>query len=73
MKPSIRLLAIVTAAVCAVLLTAQLFLPVPRHPVALIRVVDATGKPVAGAVLLFLLLAFTVMAGESTVSPARAR
>jgi len=44
---------IVLAAVgCVALGLAALIATAPKHPVALIRVVDATGKPVAGAIVL---------------------
>jgi hypothetical protein len=39
------------AVVCVVGLLVALFVSAPKHPVALIRVVDSSGKPVAGAVI----------------------
>jgi len=51
MKPRLVRLGCLTAAVFVVILVAWAFLSGPRHPVALIRVVDAAGNPVAGAVI----------------------
>ena len=42
---------LMAAVFCFVLLLGWLLWSAPRHPVALIRVVDAAGKPVAGAVI----------------------
>jgi hypothetical protein len=37
--------------VCVVVLLVWVILSAPKHPIALIRVVDIAGQPVAGAVL----------------------
>ena len=37
--------------VCVIALLVALFVSAPKHPIALIRVVDSAGKPVAGAVV----------------------
>jgi len=42
---------VLATSVCAVLFVFWLMLSPPRHPVALIRVVDTLGRPVAGAVI----------------------
>ena len=51
MKILTRRFGIVCAAVGIGLLLAALVVFAPRHPVALIQVVDAAGKPVAGAII----------------------
>jgi len=43
-------MALLAAAFCIVGLLVALFVSAPKHPIALIRVVDSAGKPVAGAV-----------------------
>jgi hypothetical protein len=50
-KPRGWLWALVSAAFGLLLLLGWLLWSAPRHPIALIRVVDATGKPVVGAVI----------------------
>jgi hypothetical protein len=44
-------MALLAAAFCIVGLLVALFVSAPKHPIALIRVVDSAGKPVAGAVI----------------------
>lgn len=51
MKPRVVRLALLAAAACVVVLLTLVIMSAPKHPVALIRVVDAAGKPVAGAVI----------------------
>jgi hypothetical protein len=46
------LLLILAALVCAALLVRALLLSSPKTPIALVHVVDATGKPVEGAIIL---------------------
>ena len=52
MKPITRRLKLLAAALLFVLLVVVLIATAPKHPEALIQVVDATGKPVVGAVVL---------------------
>ena len=51
MKPGIRLLLFATAVISAVLVLVWAIMTAPKDPMALIRVVDAAGGPVAGAVI----------------------
>lgn len=44
-------LAILAAPVCVVLLLGFLIMTAPKHPVAMLRVLDAGGQPVAGAII----------------------
>lgn len=50
-RPAIRLLLILATMAFVALLICGLFLSIPKTPVALVHVVDSTGKPVAGAVV----------------------
>jgi len=51
MRPGARILILVAAPICVVLLLWLLIMTAPKHPVAMIRVEDAAGKPVVGAVI----------------------
>jgi hypothetical protein len=51
MKPVVTRLALPTAAICVLLLLVWVVMSTDKHPVALIRIVDSAGKPVAGAVI----------------------
>src|SRR5437762_2879800 len=52
MKRTTRVWTVVAGAFLFVLAVVVLIATAPRHPVALIRVVDVAGKPIAGAVVL---------------------
>lgn len=51
MKPGARQLALFTAVTCIVVLLVLVMISAPKPPVALIRVVDAAGNPIVGAVI----------------------
>src|SRR5437667_11629459 len=44
-------LAVLILAVCVAILAVWFFRSGPSHPIALLRVVDAAGRPVAGAII----------------------
>src|SRR5262245_39795735 len=49
--PGLKSLTLTLAAVCLAIWLIWLIASVPRYPLALLRVVDASGKPIAGAVI----------------------